>query len=581
MFATCVCAEDYSRRKEDSRTITGSPDNINGIVYINSPIITWTETGSPGQAVKSGGRGDRPKFTDITYPATCAMGDLCYSSDANQLSTLTKGNITSCYLANGPRWSRVNLSTEVKGNLNVYNLNSGTGLISRFFNGAGTWKTQMSGVSYTGCLAFFGVAADGMATTSYGAAGQIFMSNGNKSYPICGSLYFLLNSTPSGIVYCSAANTMATIATNTSASLYVANTGTSNMPQWNQVLLTNGIKHNLSVANLNSGLNSSASTFWRGDGTWTTPCATSNAAGVLYYNGTTQSVATPASSGNILQSTAFSSVSYPSTCSPGDLLYASSANNLTALSRNATSALFLSNIGNAPLWNQVSLATGVKGNLPATRLNSGTSASASTFWRGDGTWSSGTTAFSQINVRIFTASGTYTPTSGMKYCIIECVGGGAGGSPNGNIGSGGASGVYARKIAPAITVGSSQVVTVGGGGAAAATGGITSVGTICTSGSGLGGAKCNSPCFVAGGTTNSTGSGNTVVPSQSGRPGMSIGSAYFGGLGAASLFSGSPAGIAWSSGGNTGLAYGGGGEGAAYNTGGAGSAGIVIITEYI
>ncbi|HCD4091462.1 TPA: tail fiber protein [Escherichia coli] len=198
-----------------------------------------------------------------------------------------------------------------------------------------------------------------------------------------------------------------------------------------------------------------------------------------------------------------------------------------------------------------------------------------------------------VNTRVFTSSGTYTPTPGTKRIRVTITGGGGGGGgckaiSNNETFFGAGGGAGGTVITTLILTKDSYPVTIGAGGAGGVSatngfkGGDSSFGSVIAPG-GEGGGKS--------GVTNTNG-GNGGVPStgginiiggnggdgQSGNIGVSGegGTSYWGG-----------GGRAGAGGGVSGKAYGSGGGGAydaGYSgtsmTGGKGAAGVCIIEEF-
>lgn len=213
--------------------------------------------------------------------------------------------------------------------------------------------------------------------------------------------------------------------------------------------------------------------------------------------------------------------------------------------------------------------------------------------------------FSSINVQVITSSGTYTPTTNMKYCIVEALGGGGGGggtpagvANNATSGGGGGAGSYSIGIFTAAAIGASQSCTIGSGGtgitsATGNPGGITSFGTLITCNGGSGGrANGNSTDpgnGVIGGDGGIAGSGGFInCPGAPGGP-----AAWrFSGAGGTTKIGGGANGLlvitGTSSNGTSAIANTGAGGSGSYVSvsgaaaaGGNGGSGIIIVTEFI
>lgn len=228
---------------------------------VDDTNVTLSLTGSPSAALLQsvvltlGWTGQLGPTRGGTGTGTYTLGDILYSSASNTLAKLT-GNITTAkqYLSqtgNGSNSAAPAWATIVGSDI------------------TGTALTKSDDTNVT--LTLGGSPTTSLlraASLTLGWTGQLAASRGGIG--LDSSAW-----TQGDIPYISAIGTWNHLAKNTTATRYLANTGSSNNPAWAQVDMTNGITGIAPIAN--GGSNASTGDFYSNAGAQN---------GVIYYNAT-------------------------------------------------------------------------------------------------------------------------------------------------------------------------------------------------------------------------------------------------------------------------------------------------------
>lgn len=247
--------------------------------------------GISGQILLSQGPGLPATWTTATYPTTTTISQLLYSSSANTVTGLATAN-SSVLITNGsgvPSWGTTIpsgiaatnftmttpiLGTPQSGNLSnctAYPATSLTGQVALANGGtAANLTASNGGIFYSTSSA--GAILSGTATANKilcsGASGAPSWSTPTFPNASATTLKYIRSDGTNWIaststlpdsyaqgdlLYGSASNVVSALAKSTTATRYLANTGTTNNPAWDQVNLANGVTGTLPVANGGTG----------------------------------------------------------------------------------------------------------------------------------------------------------------------------------------------------------------------------------------------------------------------------------------------------------------------------------------